>query len=117
MSLAKILQTRLGVYAAIAASIVAISGAAAGAWNIADKLEVRPVVLGEYRIAQLEQNQILKGLVETQQQTIEQLNYWRWQQLDDAKQKNGGILNGTDLREYCQLYHQLQLQFRVPECN
>ena len=95
MPFAKILQTRLGIYSAIAASVVAISGAMAGAWNIADKLEIRPALKSELHLVE-----------DAQQQTVKTLALFRFQYLLERLRQNR-ILSDQETAELCELAHQL----------
>lgn len=68
-------------------AIVALGGAA---WAVGEYTETRPVVLKEFKLAQADSTQVLKGLIESQSQMTTSLMELQYQTLT-LKRKSGAL--------------------------
>jgi hypothetical protein len=76
-----------------------------GAWVAGDYTGMRPVIKKEYDLVQADQTQLLKGLIEQQQQQMNSIFELQFQTLDMKQQR--GVLDWGERQKYCSLAKKL----------
>jgi hypothetical protein len=107
------LRFTLAQLAVIGSSVV---GVGTGGWYTLDALDARPVIEHEWMMAQSSQNDVLKGIVESQQKISDQLVLQQQQfsvsimelqfQTLDQKQAKGA-LDWHERQQYCSIAKKL----------
>jgi hypothetical protein len=88
-----------------AALLTAGTTLAGGAWVAGDYTGMRPVIKKEYDIVQADQTQILKGLVQQQEQQMKSIFELQFQTYDLKRQRGG--LDWSERQKYCSLAKKL----------
>ena len=107
------LRFTLAQLAVIGSSVV---GVGTGSWYTLDALDARPVIEHEWMMAQSDQNDVLKGIVESQQKIsdalIQQQQQFsvsimelQFQTLDQKQAK--GVLDWHERQQYCAIAKKL----------
>jgi hypothetical protein len=84
------------------------------AWFAGDYTGLRPVIKKEYMETQADQTQLLKGLIEQQQQQMNSIFELQFQSLDLKKMQ--GSLDWHERQKYCSLAKKLDY-VNVQGCN
>jgi hypothetical protein len=88
-----------------AALLTAGTTLAGGAWVAGDYTGMRPVIKKEYEQVQADQTQILRGLIEQQQQQMNSIFELQYQTYDLKRQRGG--LDWSERQKYCSLAKKL----------
>jgi hypothetical protein len=88
-----------------AAGFAALTTLSVGAWKTGEYLEVRPVIVKEWKQAQAAETEVLKGLVEQQSQMTTSLVELQFQTL--AMKRKMGALDFMEQQQFCSLAKQL----------
>jgi hypothetical protein len=116
------LRFTLAQLAVIGSSVI---GVGTGGWYTLDALDARPVIEHEWILAQSDQNDVLKGIVESQQKISDQLIQQQQQfsqsimelqfQTLDQKQAKG-VLDWHERQQYCAIAKKLDY-VNIQGCN
>lgn len=89
----------------IAAIMTAGTTVVGGAWYAGDYTGLRPVIKKEYMETQADQTQLLKGLIEQQQQQMTSIIELQFQTLEMKQAR--GALDWSERQKYCSLAKKL----------
>lgn len=91
-----------------AACFTAFTALCVGAWKTTDYLEVRPVIIKEWKLAQADSTEVLKGLVKQQSQMTTSVMELQFQTL--SLKRSAGALDFSEEQTRCRIAKKLDYQ-------